>query len=203
MYQSKSCQLLHNIVGTTCTTNPEQIEVIELEGYSRPTYNKLVHSATTRLTVVCVMGLLQLRYEHDSSTIRLRFGYSTLQHATRFFVRSHTRSYTRISGRRVLHVDWQLKAHSFYFILYVGLPYIVCVNMPEIVYTNAIKCQYAEYTINHCEIIVMLKWKTCDYILRAFIACPLHVKLSERLSVTLRYLATGTKYEKYTVNHIL
>ena len=40
---------------------------------------------------------------------------------------------------------------------YIGLPYIVCVNMPEIVYTNAIKCQYAEYTINHCEIIVMLK----------------------------------------------
>ena len=35
--------------------------------------------------------------------------------------------------------------------------YIVCVNMPEIVYTNAIKCQYAEYTIIHCEIIVMLK----------------------------------------------
>ena len=31
----------------------------------------------------------------------------------------------------------------------------------------------------------------------------LHVKLSERLSVTLRYLATGTMYEKYTVNHIL
>ena len=38
-----------------------------------------------------VMGLLQLRYEHDSSTIRARFGYNTLQHATRFFVRSHTR----------------------------------------------------------------------------------------------------------------
>ena len=34
---------------------------------------------------------------------------------------------------------------------------MVCVNMPEIVYTKAIKCQYAEYTINHCEIIVMLK----------------------------------------------
>jgi len=64
-----------------------------------------------------VMGLLQLRYEHDSSTIRLRFGYNTLQHATRFFMRSHTRSYTRISGRRVLHVDWQLNAHSFYCIL--------------------------------------------------------------------------------------
>ena len=39
----------------------------------------------------------------------------------------------------------------------IGLPYIVCANMPEIVYTKAIKCQYAEYTINHCEIIVMRK----------------------------------------------
>ena len=26
-----------------------------------------------------LMGLLQLRYEHDSSTIRLRFGYNTLR----------------------------------------------------------------------------------------------------------------------------
>ena len=42
-------------------------------------------------------------------------------------------------------------------VCYVGLPYIVCVNMQEIVYTNAIKCQYAEYTFIHCEIIVMLK----------------------------------------------
>ena len=114
-------------------------------------------------------------YNCDSSSIRL-------QHATRFFVRSHTRSYTRISGRRVLHVDWQLNAQLLLY-TYMGLrlPYIVrvCVNMPEIVYTKAIKCQYAEYTINHCEIIMMLKWKTCGHILRAFIAYPLHVKLSE------------------------
>jgi len=27
------CQLLHNSVGTTCMTNPEQIEIMELEGY--------------------------------------------------------------------------------------------------------------------------------------------------------------------------
>jgi len=40
---------------------------------------------------------------------------------------------------------------------YIGLPYIVCVNMPEIVYINAIECQYAEDTIIHCKIIVMLK----------------------------------------------
>ena len=48
---------------------------------------------------------IRARFEYDSTTIRLRFGYNTLQHATRFFMRSHTRSYTRISGRRVLHVD--------------------------------------------------------------------------------------------------
>jgi len=42
---------------TTCTS-PEQIEVMELEGYSRPTYNKLVHSATTRSTVVGVIHKL-------------------------------------------------------------------------------------------------------------------------------------------------
>ena len=42
--QSKSCQLLHDSVGTSCTTNPEQIEVMELDGYSRPTCNKLCAS---------------------------------------------------------------------------------------------------------------------------------------------------------------
>jgi len=42
--QSKSCQPLHSTVGTSCntTTNPQQIEVMELEGYSRPTCNILV-----------------------------------------------------------------------------------------------------------------------------------------------------------------
>jgi len=40
---------------------------------------------------------IRARFEYDSTTIRLRFGYNTLQHATRFFVRSRTRSYTRIS----------------------------------------------------------------------------------------------------------
>ena len=58
MCQSKSCQLLHNSVGTTCTTSPEQMEVMESEGYSRPTYNKLLHSATTRSTVVGVIHKL-------------------------------------------------------------------------------------------------------------------------------------------------
>ena len=53
---------------------------------------KNLHDAPARVDIL--MGLLQLRFEHD-----------TLQHATRFFVRSHTRSYTRFSGRRVLHVD--------------------------------------------------------------------------------------------------
>ena len=55
MCQSLSCQLLHNSVGTTCTTSPEQIEVMELDSYSQPTYNKPVHSAMIHLTVVDVI----------------------------------------------------------------------------------------------------------------------------------------------------
>ena len=55
-------------------------------------FNFTVDIALLGHIAALVMGLLQLRYEHDSSTIRLRFGYNTLQHATRFFVRSHTRS---------------------------------------------------------------------------------------------------------------
>jgi len=58
MCQSESCQLQHNSVGTTCTTSPEQIKVIELEGYSQPAYNKLVHSATTRSTIIDVIHKL-------------------------------------------------------------------------------------------------------------------------------------------------
>jgi len=52
-----SQNLLHNSLGTTYTS-PEQIEVMELEGYSRPTYNKLAHSATTRSTVEGVIHKL-------------------------------------------------------------------------------------------------------------------------------------------------
>ena len=51
-------KLLQNSVGTTCTGSPEQIEVMELEGYSLPMYNKLVHSATIRSTVVGVIHKL-------------------------------------------------------------------------------------------------------------------------------------------------
>jgi len=51
--QSKSWQLLRNGVGTICTTSPEEIEVMELEGYSRPTYNELVHSAMTLDSCTC------------------------------------------------------------------------------------------------------------------------------------------------------
>jgi len=44
---SKSCQLLHDNVGTTRTRNPKKIEVIELE--DQRVMNS-VHSATTRST---------------------------------------------------------------------------------------------------------------------------------------------------------
>ena len=42
-------------------TSPEQTEVMELEGYSWPTYNKLlVHSATPRSTVAGVIHKLTI-----------------------------------------------------------------------------------------------------------------------------------------------
>ena len=104
------------------------------------------------------MGLLQLRYEHDSSTIRLRFDYdsaTTRYNTLRGFSCARIRDRIRES---VVGVSCMLIDSSMHTAFtYIGLPYIVCVNMPEIVYTKAIKCQYAEYTINHCEIIVMLK----------------------------------------------
>ena len=69
-------------------------------------------------------GLLQLRFEHDSSTIRARFEhdtsttrYSTLRGFSCARIWDRFEHSTRISGRRVLHVDWQLNAHNFYFIL--------------------------------------------------------------------------------------
>jgi len=39
-------------VGTTCTTNREQIEVMQLEGYSRPTCNKLYASSNYPSNVI-------------------------------------------------------------------------------------------------------------------------------------------------------
>jgi len=45
--QLKSCQLPHNNAETTCTTSPEQIEVMKLEGYSKAMCNKHVHSTMT------------------------------------------------------------------------------------------------------------------------------------------------------------
>jgi len=42
-------------------TSREQIEAVDLKGYGRPTYNKLVHSATTRSTVVGVIHKLGIK----------------------------------------------------------------------------------------------------------------------------------------------
>ena len=46
--QLKSCQLPCNSAETTCTTIPEQIEIMKLEGYSGTMCNKQVHSTMTR-----------------------------------------------------------------------------------------------------------------------------------------------------------
>jgi len=45
--QLKSCQLPSNSAETTCTTSPEQIEVMKLEGSGGPMCSKHVHSTVT------------------------------------------------------------------------------------------------------------------------------------------------------------
>jgi len=56
-------------------------------------------------------GPVQLRFEYDSTAIRARFEHSMLQHATRFFMRSHTSPIRAPYEKRVeaCHtVDWHL-----------------------------------------------------------------------------------------------
>jgi len=57
--QLKSCQLPRNSAETTCTTSPEQIEVIKLEGYSGAMCNKHVHSTMMRSSRFnCPIGVI-------------------------------------------------------------------------------------------------------------------------------------------------
>ena len=57
--QLKSCQLSRNSAETTCTTSPEEIEVMKLEGYCGPMCNKHVHSTTTRSSRFhCLIGVI-------------------------------------------------------------------------------------------------------------------------------------------------
>jgi len=58
-YQLKSCQLPRNSAETTCTTSPEQIEVMKLESYSGAMCNKHVHSTMTRSSRFhCPIGVI-------------------------------------------------------------------------------------------------------------------------------------------------
>jgi len=58
-YQLKSCQLLRNSAVTTCTTSPEQIEVMKLECYGGQMCNKHVHSTAARSSRFrCPIGVI-------------------------------------------------------------------------------------------------------------------------------------------------
>ena len=57
--QLKSCQLPRNSAETTCTTSPEDIEVMKLESYSGPKCNTHVHSTMTRSSRFrCLIGVI-------------------------------------------------------------------------------------------------------------------------------------------------
>ena len=54
-----SCQLPHNSAETNCTTSPEQIEFMKLEGYIAAMCNKHVHSTMTRSSRFhCPIGVI-------------------------------------------------------------------------------------------------------------------------------------------------
>ena len=57
--QLKSCQLQRNSAETTCTTTPEQIDGMKLEGYTGPMCNKHVPSTMTRSSHFhCLIGVI-------------------------------------------------------------------------------------------------------------------------------------------------
>jgi len=84
---------------------------------------------------------IRARFEYHSSTIRL-------QHATTRYEVFCALAYEIDSStprESVVGVSCMLTDSSMHTIFtlylgYIGLPYIVCVNMPEIIYTNANKC---------------------------------------------------------------
>jgi len=57
--QLKSYHMPRNSAETTCTTSPEQIEVMKLEDYSWPMCNKHVHLTMTRSSRFhCLRGVI-------------------------------------------------------------------------------------------------------------------------------------------------
>jgi len=57
--QLRSCQLPRNSAETTCTTSPEQIDAMKLEGYRGTMCNKHVHSTMTRSSRFhCPIGVI-------------------------------------------------------------------------------------------------------------------------------------------------
>jgi len=55
----KSCQLPRNSAETTCTTSPEQTEVMKLEDYRGPMCNKHVHSTMMQSSRFhCLIGVI-------------------------------------------------------------------------------------------------------------------------------------------------
>ena len=74
--QLTSCQLPRNSAETTCTTIPEQIEVMKLEGYSGTMSNKHVHSTIMRSSRFhCPIGVI-----NKPTTDELWMQYNTMQY---------------------------------------------------------------------------------------------------------------------------
>ena len=82
--QLHSCQLPRISTETTCTTSPEQIEVMKLEAYGGPMCNKHVHLTVTRSSrFYCLIGVI-----NKSTTVELCISLVYRRHAVAKFSKS-------------------------------------------------------------------------------------------------------------------
>jgi len=117
-------QNLASCCKTTCTS-PEQIEVMQLEGYSRPTYrpNKLVHSAMTRSTVVYVIQKC-INYSRDPDHAHLGDSRSSQTVLAELrLVADTNRVYTALAQRRAVKVHNSYGSFSVISVPFSHFPY--------------------------------------------------------------------------------
>ena len=107
--QSKFCHCSYTTVGTSCTTNPQQIEVIELVGYSRQTCNNPRASSHDASTVVGVIHKLDRR--RVLYMLRLCYAMVLCSFCLSVSVTNRSVSVTEIAKRIKLVLAWTLPSN--------------------------------------------------------------------------------------------
>jgi len=107
--QSKFCHRSYTTVGTSCTTSPQQIEVIELVGYSRQTCNNPRASSHDASTVVGVIH--KLDRQRVLYMLRLCYAMVLCSFCLSVSVTNRSVSVTEIAKRIKLVLAWTLPSN--------------------------------------------------------------------------------------------